>query len=294
MGEVYSIFKQQKQIRTLITKTKNNDISAMHELAEYYKLIEDIPKYQLYLGMACNQGDLNAMIKLSKYYLYKLKKYYHIVYETKMEIYSLMAYNKGNKQSLTSLIEYFVKKNDDIKVEQYCLQLYNDEYKTNKNINALLYLINYYQTRKNTSGVIKYGLILMNENVYWTTLIISYFKESNLEDKFDQIEKYYKIAYKNGLKEAIIDLATYFNQNRINKKDMFFEIATKNNDTYTIQKLQSLYKDIYRNLKIEGKIEECMICYEEKQMYSTRCNLHCICHDCIDILYDKPCPMCRQ
>jgi hypothetical protein len=49
------------------------------------------------------------------------------------------------------------------------------------------------------------------------------------------------------------------------------------------------------DLKSANKEDECMVCYEEnKKMYYTSCNRHCICCECSIKLFEKKCPMCRQ
>ena len=257
MGSDWSMFKQQLRVVKLIRKAKNHNIEAMHELATYYKSIRNYDKFKKYLEIASNKGDLKAMKILGNYYRSMLKKYRTITIENKMEKYYVMAYDKGDTSSMLCLIDYYRKRID-------------------------------------TANVIKYHTLLMNNNIKYVNGLIMYLKNSDLEDKYDQIEKYYKIAYDKGIKKAIVDLAIYFKQNRINKKDELIKIATDHEDFDTLQKLESIYKDVYLNLKIKDRIEDCMICYEEKQMYHTRCLKHCICYDCMDQLYDKPCPMCRQ
>ena len=65
---------------------------------------------------------------------------------------------------------------------------------------------------------------------------------------------------------------------RIMKKDDSFEICISPTD----------------DLKSANLEDECMVCYENKQMYYTSCNIHYICRECSIKLIEKKCPMCRQ
>jgi TPR repeat protein len=96
-----------------------------------------------------------------------------------------------------------------------------------------------------------------------------------IEKNYDMMKKYYMMAIDKDYSVSMRNLGYYY---RDIEKD------------YRMMKKY----EIMSKLKSANKEDECMVCYENKQMYYTSCNRHYICNECSVKLYCDKCPMCRQ
>jgi len=121
------------------------------------------------------------------------------------------------------------------------------------------------------------------------------------------MKKYYLMGINKGNTNAICNLGTYYKKVEKNYDEMkkYYLMAIDKGDKTAMYNLAKYYRDIEKDhnnaakyitmlLKSANIQEDCIVCYEHKQMYYTRCNRHYICNDCFIILFDKPCPYCRQ
>ena len=111
----------------------------------------------------------------------------------------------------------------------------------------------------------------------------------NGRSNLDIMKHFYKMAFSHGDIKSAFHLGRYYQYYEPNK------ILMKKYYLIAIENISHFYKGTYSIHYIQktGADEECIVCYETKQMYATPCQKHSICIDCSIMLIGEPCPMCR-
>ncbi len=210
------------------------------------------------------------MVFLNIYKLYKLlRRAYHRDLDAILELIKIYNYNSSLQRKYIKM----AAQEGHLESMQHLGIYYCYKFKKHKKIKYLESMEKYCNMafeKNDDNGIISLIRIFIKINniekiEYYSNLLID---DCLLKNK-DEVN-------------LIIDLEDQFKNDYI---DIFKKIKLKCNHFKLLK---------YSELKIDDKIEECIICYEEKQMYYTRCIKHSICFDCLLILYNKPCPMCRQ
>jgi len=112
---------------------------------------------------------------------------------------------------------------------------------------------------------------------------------------YDLMKKYYDIAIKQDRDvNALNAIIKYYVEVEPIPQAMwsYYDIGSK-------LKINNINGDIIKSyiqskLVSAKKTEDCMICYEEKEIYYSNCEQHAMCGDCSVRLYRSPCPYCRK
>jgi hypothetical protein len=149
---------------------------------------------------------------------------------------------------------------------------YDENYKNITDANILFNIGNYYNyIKKDYELMKKYYMIAIKKGNSNAMYKLGYYYY--IETDYKLMEKYYMMAINKGNSTAMSNLSFYYFQV---KKD--YDLMEK---YYLMSKL------IKANIKTE-----CFICYENKQMYYTKCNKHYICINCSIKINNNSCPIC--
>ncbi len=298
LGNFYkNIEKNYEEMEKCYIKGKElGHVLSTYELGLYYEYQENDSEMVKCYVICLKKGYVMGGIKLSNYYfknkqVAQLKKtfsyinkikhplgyitlanYYYMLENNvkKMHHYFVKAYNlpvyicsitkeSFNSKALVmySLGKYYEKNGKDYQAAERC------------------YLKSFEEKFKQASYSLGY---LYQNYIHNYTLMKKYYDiaitECNHSDALNEMIKYYYEIDKNPTL-----MWSYYNQGVKSK----IKINTSIIINYIVSKLVSAEKK-----------DDCMICYEEKDMYFSNCENHSMCKDCSIKLYLSPCPYCRK
>ena len=272
-----------------ITPEKCNieDSNVVFLFGSYYLKVEKnyIEAIKYYL-MAIDLGDSNSMYNLGSYY-YDIEKNY-----TEAVKYFLMAIEHGNSVAMNSLgLYYDIEKNYPEAVKYYLMAIELENSDAMYNLGSY-----YYNIKKNYPEAVKYYLMAIEKRNSNAMNSLGYYY-NNIEKNYPEAVKYWKMAIEHKRSEAMNNLELYYNSYK-NIQSLYLllhDIPVKNE--IINNKLEELRKDNcinrlqhrLRYFERINKIEECIICKEEKLSIEIGCG-HETCSFCYVKL--KKCPLC--
>ena len=324
----YYLEKNNDEMKRLLNKgIELNDGESAFQLGNFYKIVEQ--NYQemekCYIkGMEL--GDMKSTVYLGVYsqkekkekemlkcYFICLKKGYSSVAITlanyfkdknlslskKFLVYASKLKNPWGYIELGNhyhLIEKNVKKMHYYYTKAYNLPDYVCKL-TNKHSNSNGIVMSnlgiYYENNKNYQAAERCYLKSFEEKNKQVSYLLGHLYQYNIHNH-TLMKKYYDIAIKECKNsQALNDMLKYYSETEKNPRMMWHYynngIRLKFNVDNSI-----IIKYINSKLVSAEKKDDCMICYEEKDMYFSNCENHAMCKDCSIKLYLKPCPYCRK
>lgn len=158
---------------------------------------------------------------------------------------------------------------------------------------AMLSIAKYYQDIQNYNAAIRCYLYAFNHKQPLASYYLGAIYKDNIKN-YELMKKYYDIAINQHLNtQAMNDILTYYIDIEKNPQQMwnYYKQARRLNINFDFK---IIYNYTISKLVPAQKQEECIICYQEKDMYFSNCENHPMCMDCSYKLYLTPCPYCRK
>ncbi len=306
------------------------NIICMHNLATYYQEVEkNYDQAENIYIQASNIGCIKSTHNLALLYKSQNKeslmlKYYFICLKNHYAsaIFELLTYYKSiNRNDLVEkcsiyhiksktsnaylqLGNYYLLTKNYAKMHKYYVKAFNlpnykcpiDNRIMNVKANVMKFLGLYYVSIKNYKASER---CLLSAFKYDTGLVtnvacmLGKLYEEYLNN-YDLMKKYYNIAItQDNDVNALNAMLKYYVDIESVPQAMWFYY--KLGLSLNIDFDRDIVKNyIISNLVSSGKTEECMICYQEKEIHYSDCEQHGMCVDCSVRLYLQPCPYCRK
>ncbi len=287
--------------------------TSMEELGHFYKHVKnDYELMKKYYSMAADNGNTQAMYKLGNHYLETEQPPNYVL----MKKYYLMAIDNGHTQAMVQMGKYYkyVEQPPNYELmEKYYLMAID-----NGIIEAMLELSSYYHSINNIELKKKYLLMASDKGSPWAMHVLGLTYRN--EQKYDLMVKYFHMAIYLEYPDAMYSLAIYYYYLNVKNEELmmkYLKMAAAKGHIKSIVFIINYHKHIIKstdteliniyylmginivkqNLKMASN-DDCIICYDKKDLYENQCKNHSMCIDCyFQIVYldnDKKCPYCRQ
>ena len=204
-----------------------------------------------------------------------------------------MAINKGDAVIMNNLGYHYdmIEKNYELAKKYYLMAVQHN------NKEAMLNLGLYYESICDYVQMKKYYQMaienLCSDSMYY---MACYYENININ--YQKMIKYYQMAIDNGDIESLYSLGLYYQHKEKNFTLMkkYYQMAiNKNhkNKKSLIQIIENHEKQnqFMKNKRKYQKLEECVICYSNKEVMPYDCFNHDMCEDCYSKI--NQCPFCQ-
>jgi hypothetical protein len=298
------IEKNYDQTERLYTQAANTGcVLASFNLALLYKSQNKETLMLKYYFICLKKQYSPAAFELSKYYkhtnrgeLAKQCLIYNIKSKTPMSYILLGVYYEKVENNLSKMHKYFTKA---FNLPDYKCPI--DGTICNPKATVMNFIGEYYVEKVKDYAAGERCLLYAFQNKDTHTLFnlnVAYklgsLYESHLHN-YDLMKKYYDIAIKQDRDvNALNAILKYYVDVEPIPQAMwsYYDIGST-------LKINNINGDIIKSyiqskLVSAKKTEDCMICYQEKEIYYSNCEKHAMCVDCSVRLFRSPCPYCRK
>ena len=248
--------------------------------------------------MAAENGSQYNMHDLGVYYE-EIKNY------DLMKHYYLMAIDNGCSFSIAPLAIYY----KDIEINHELMVKYFKMSIENGNIQHMDVLGNHYKEIQNYDLMKQYYLMAIDKGFHISMYnLANYYKY--IEKDYDLMLNYYLMAINNNCNKSMVELAHYYyttGNNELMRKYLLmtgevgqfpYEYEMFDDYAESIDKYNLIVIEVLKETLEFTSNDDCIVCYEKKDLYKLKCKNHSICFDCyyqiVFINMDKRCPYCRQ
>jgi hypothetical protein len=313
---------------------EKGDSNAMLKLADYYSdegmNNDEAKKYYL---MAVEKGNTNGMLSLANYYtnieknVNEMKKYAFMAIRNNngnaasfLGDYYLNSEDEKNTQLAKKFYLYGVKLNNTFSMfalgnyyrdieHNYVLMhyYYSNAHKkciesgTKEDIEMAgdIYFnvgYYYYQIMNNYPAAVRCYLNASSYEINAEAFCELGHYHQHITHNYEQMIKYYTIAIENDDSDAMYYMSKYYAEIENNTEKMmeYYIMAQEHNNELVNEDSDFIRIHIVSKLTSSETTDECIVCYENSQMYYTSCGRHTICLECSIKVFGQPCPYCRK
>ncbi len=284
---------EEEMIKNYIKAIELGHIDSIYQLGLYYQSKEDYKNMIKYYMICIKKGHISGVNNL--YYYYKNNNNNDLA--KKILIY---ASKLKNPLGYINLAKHYYSEENIKKMHYYYNKAYNlpkyicpiKKININPRSHVMFYIGEYYEQTKNYQAAKRCYLRAFEENFSLASYALGKLYQHFIHN-YDLMKKYYDISIKEYKCSTSLNnmIEYYAGINNLRSIRIYYSIGV--NLKLKVDKT-ILVKYMISKMIPAGRKEDCMICYEEHEMFFSNCENHPMCMKCSMKLYLSPCPYCRK